>query len=197
VQPLGHEPRRFDHVIFACHSDQALRMLGDDALPHEREILAEFPYERNSAVLHTDVSLLPRSRRAWASWNYRLTRDPAAHATVTYNMNILQGLRAPHTFCVTLNLDAHIDPRRVLGRYEYHHPVFTTRRAAAQARHHELLSAHRSSFCGAYWGNGFHEDGVNSALQVVAALRAAAAEPTGLHRAAHATPQALVAGGAA
>lgn len=170
VQPRGGEPERFDHVIFACHSDQALRMLGDAASASERELLGAFPYSRNVAVLHTDTSLLPKTRRAWASWNCRLTGDDRAPATVTYDMNILQGLRSRHTFCVTLNDEASIDPSRVLRRFEYHHPVFTTQRAAAQARHGELLFAQRTSFCGAYWRNGFHEDGVVSALAVVEAI---------------------------
>lgn len=164
---LDHgEPESFDHVIFACHSDQALRLLGHDATPVERELLGAFPYSRNVAVLHTDSTMLPRTRRAWASWNYRVTGEESAPATVTYNMNILQGIRSPRTFCVTLNDESQIDPNRVLRRFEYHHPIFTTQRAASQSRHGELLTANRSSFCGAYWGNGFHEDGVNSALAV-------------------------------
>lgn len=171
VQPRGGEVESFDHVIFACHSDQALRILDKDATDNEREILAAFPYERNMAILHTDISVLPRTRRAWASWNYRSSGNDSALANVTYNMNILQGIRSRHTFCVTLNDDSRIAPDRVLGRFEYHHPIFTTRRAAAQARHAELLGANRTSYCGAYWGNGFHEDGVVSALAVVDAIR--------------------------
>jgi len=161
----------FDHVVFACHSDQALYILGGDASASEQDILSAFPYELNIAVLHTDVSLLPRSRRAWASWNYCLTGDESAPASVTYNMNILQGIRSRHTFCLTLNNESRIAPESVLRRFEYHHPVFTTRRAVAQARHHELLNANRSSFCGAYWRNGFHEDGVVSALAAVDAIQ--------------------------
>jgi predicted NAD/FAD-binding protein len=171
VQPRGGPTESFDHVIFACHSDQALRILGDAATTQEREILSAFPYERNVAVLHTDVSLLPRTRRAWASWNYRLYGDDSSPASVTYNMNILQRLRSKHTFCVTLNDESRIAPERVLRRFEYHHPVFTARRRSAQARHTELLTANRTSFCGAYWRNGFHEDGVVSALAVVDAVR--------------------------
>ncbi len=170
VQPRGGPSESFDHVIFACHSDQALRILGEAATTQEREILSAFPYERNVAVLHTDISLLPRTRRAWASWNYRLYGDDSCPASVTYNMNILQGVRSRHTFCVTLNDELRIAPERVLRRFEYHHPVFTTRRRIAQARHAELLFANRTSFCGAYWRNGFHEDGVVSALAVVSRL---------------------------
>ena len=159
----------FDHVVFACHSDQALRILGDVS-PTEREVLSAFPYEPNVAVLHTDTSVLPRSRRAWAAWNYHVPLQPTGQATVTYNMNILQGLQSRHTFCVTLNEEAAIDPNKVLAKQVYHHPVFTSRRREAQKRHPELINANRTSFCGAYWGNGFHEDGVNSARAVCAAL---------------------------
>lgn len=171
---------RFDHVIFACHSDQALRILGIDATPEERDILGAFPYTRNLAVLHTDTAVLPRSQRAWAAWNYRCTGDAMAPATVTYNMNLLQGIRSPHTFCVTLGDPSLIAQPRILGCFEYHHPVFTAQRAAAQARHAELLNRRRTSFCGAYWGNGFHEDGVASAEAVVAALRSRREDYRGL-----------------
>jgi predicted NAD/FAD-binding protein len=159
----------FDHVIFACHSDQALQILGDDATAVERELLSAFPYQSNVAVLHTDETLLPRERRAWASWNYRLVGHDAA--TVTYNLNILQGIRAAKTFCVTLNDSGNIDSNAILRTIQYAHPVFTTQRAAAQARRRELIDERRTSFCGAYWRNGFHEDGVVSALEVVAALK--------------------------
>ncbi len=164
----------FDHVIFACHSDQALKILGSEATVAEREVLTAFPYNRNTAVLHTDESLLPQSRRAWASWNYRVYSNgemsEQTRANVTYNMNTLQGLKATPTFCVTLNDEAQISPALVLDRFEFHHPVFTTQRAAAQARHGELINANRTSFCGAYWKNGFHEDGVVSAMRVVETL---------------------------
>ncbi len=167
------ETETFDHVVFACHSDQALSILGSNATTTECELLGAFPYSRNTAVLHTDQTLLPKCRRAWASWNYLLKNDESAPASVTYNMNILQGIHSETTFCVTLNDEPRIAPDRVLRTFEYQHPVFTIQRAAAQSRHHELLNQNRSSFCGAYWGNGFHEDGVNSALAVVKALRGA------------------------
>ncbi len=172
ITPRGGSAEPFDHVVFACHSDQALRLLSD-ATPTERELLSAFPYERNTAVLHTDISILPQHRRAWASWNYHTPAQPTAHATVTYNMNILQHLQSRQVFCVTLNSDHRIDPQRVLRKFEYHHPIFTARRAAVQARHGELLNSNRSSFCGAYWGNGFHEDGVVSALAVCRSLMSA------------------------
>ncbi len=159
----------FDHVILACHSDQAMGLLADASRP-EREILGEFPFQKNDVILHTDTSVLPRRRGAWAAWNYHVPNGPADQATLTYNMNLLQGLTKKHVYCVTLNSDALIDPQRILGRYVYHHPIYTTRRAAAQRRHGELLNHNRTSFCGAYWGNGFHEDGVKSALAVCRTL---------------------------
>ena len=149
----------FDHVVLACHGDQALALLSDPSAA-ERELLGAFPYQRNEAVLHTDTSVLPRRRRAWASWNYHVPADDPDQATVTYNMNCLQGLDAPETFCVTLNDDGAVDPARVIRRMTYHHP----------GRHHELIDVNRTSFCGAYWGYGFHEDGVRSALAVARAF---------------------------
>lgn len=155
----------FDHVIFACHSDQALAILGSAATPVEREILGHFPYQTNDTVLHTDVSVLPRNRRAWGCWNYHVAVDLERSAAVTYNMNLLQTLRARETFCVSLN-ETGIDPARVIRRMTYHHPVYRPGRKAMQARHAELIGANRTAYCGAYWGFGFHEDGVRSALAV-------------------------------
>jgi uncharacterized protein len=172
VSPSAHEPESYDHVVFACHADQALRLLADPS-PIERELLSAFPYSKNIAVLHTDEGLLPKSRRAWASWNYLLpqsTNRAAAPPTLTYCMNILQHLRVKSTVNVTLNCDEQIDPARVLRRFHYEHPVFTLQRAKAHARHREVLNVNRTSFCGAYWGNGFHEDGVVSAMRVVEAI---------------------------
>jgi predicted NAD/FAD-binding protein len=157
----------FDHVIFACHSDQALRILGSNATANEREILSEFPYEKNIATVHTDHSVLPKQRRAWACWNYWMDAQNTAKATVTYNMNQLQGLASRETFCVTLNCQEQIDPSKIIRTIAYEHPIFTTKRAAVQSRHDELIANENASFCGAYWGNGFHEDGVKSALAVV------------------------------
>ena len=159
-------------MVFACHSDQALAMLADPT-PLEREVLGAFPYERNEALLHVDESVLPRNRRAWASWNFLWTGSPERKATVTYCMNILQHIHSRHTFNVSLNLADRIDSRKILRTLVYEHPVFTTRRDAARARRHEMTNANRTSFCGAYWGNGFHEDGVTSALEVRDALSSA------------------------
>jgi predicted NAD/FAD-binding protein len=157
-------PERFDHVVLATHSDQALRLLSD-ASAAEREILGAIDYQPNQAVLHTDHSLLPRHRDAWSAWNYRIPRSPGPVA-VTYDMNLLQGLDAERRFCLTLNSEQAIDPAAVLRRIAYQHPVFTPQAMAAQERHAEINGVNRTSYAGAYWGFGFHEDGVNSALAV-------------------------------
>lgn len=176
VVPRGGDAEMFDHVVLACHADQALRMLTDPT-PAEREVLSAFPYERSTAMLHTDTALLPKRRRVWAAWNYLLLGSPNAMtnspgATVTYCMNILQHLKSRYTYCVSLNVDERIDPAKVLGRFTYEHPIFTTSRTEAQTRHGEISGVGRTSFCGAYWGNGFHEDGVASAMRVVETLGA-------------------------
>jgi predicted NAD/FAD-binding protein len=167
VTPVGGEPESFDQVILATHSDQALALL-EDPSEAEREILGAIPYEENDVVLHTDTGLLPRSPRARAAWNYHLI-DPQPDRTVTtYDMNSLQGLDAGETFCVTLNRTADIAPDKILRRFSMAHPVYTPGTPDAQARHAEISGRNRTHFCGAYWGNGFHEDGVNSALAVCA-----------------------------
>lgn len=163
------QQREFDQVIFACHSDQALALLGDADVV-ERDILGQIPYERNSVVLHTDTSLLPRRRSAWASWNYRLQGAHDSLPALTYNMNILQRLKTENTYCVTLNADQAIDPTKIIGRYEYSHPQFSVEGAHAQSRWSEINGVNRTWFCGAYWANGFHEDGVVSALRVAKGL---------------------------
>lgn len=156
---------RFDAVFIATHSDQALRMLADPSRA-EREVLGAIRYQDNEAVLHTDDTLMPRRRRAWAAWNYHLPDDPTKHVAVTYNMNILQGLDVGTQFCVTLNNDRAIDEDKVIRRIRYQHPVYTRDSIAAQSRQSELNRG-RTFYCGAYWRNGFHEDGVVSALSAV------------------------------
>ncbi|QNH75735.1 FAD-dependent oxidoreductase [Pseudomonas protegens] len=156
---------RFDKVVFACHSDQALQLLASPSRA-EREILQALPYADNDVVLHTDTRLLPRRRLAWASWNYRLDASGDKAAAVTYDMNILQGLKSDTTFCVSLNQTAVIDPTQILARFTYAHPQYSLEAVAAQARWGELQGAQHSFYCGAYWANGFHEDGVVSALRV-------------------------------
>jgi predicted NAD/FAD-binding protein len=165
VRPRGGEAERYDEVVIACHSDQALQMLGDPT-DREHEILGAIPYQRNEAVLHTDVRMLPRRRRAWASWNYHLLPSPGERTTVTYHMNRLQSLKAEREFCVSLNRTSAIDPAKVIRTIDYAHPVYTAAGVRAQQRHREISSGRRTHFCGAYWGWGFHEDGVVSALRV-------------------------------
>jgi predicted NAD/FAD-binding protein len=160
---------RFDKVIFACHSDQALALL-DQASEKEREILGALPYANNDVVLHTDTRLLPKRKLAWASWNYRLGGPREQMAAVTYDMNILQGIDSDTTFCVSLNQTATIDPSKILARFQYAHPQYSLAGTAAQARWEELLGAQHTYYCGAYWANGFHEDGVVSALRVARAF---------------------------
>jgi predicted NAD/FAD-binding protein len=156
---------RFDRVVIATHSDQALRLLADPSQA-EREVLGKIPYQENDTVLHTDEALLPRTRRARASWNYFIPKEPGSRASLTYNMNSLQSLQTPQTYCVTLNRSEAIQEEKILRRIEYHHPVYTFETLDAQKRYDEVSGVNRTFFCGAYWGHGFHEDGVNSALAV-------------------------------
>ena len=166
VKAHGHETERFDAVFLACHSDQALKLLAD-ASPQERELLGAIPYQRNEAVLHTDIRLLPRKRLAWAAWNYHVLAEHRQQVALTYNMNILQSLDAPTPFLVTLNHSAAIDPDKIIKRIDYDHPLFTPKGVAAQARQREINGPLNTYFCGAYWRNGFHEDGVVSALNAL------------------------------
>ncbi|WP_313960312.1 NAD(P)/FAD-dependent oxidoreductase [Bordetella genomosp. 13] len=163
----------YDHVVLACHSDQALALLADPSAA-EREILGAIPYQCNDVVLHTDAALLPRNRKAWAAWNAHVSADPAQPCTVSYCMNLLQGLQSPDPFVVTLNRGQDVDPRRVLARMQYHHPVYTQASVAAQARKPEISGVARTWYAGAYWGWGFHEDGVRSAMDVAGGLAAQA-----------------------
>jgi predicted NAD/FAD-binding protein len=160
----------FDQVFVACHSDQALKLLSDPS-HEEREILGAIPYQANEALLHTDSSLMPHRPLAWAAWNYHLALEQYERVTVTYNMNILQSLAAPAQFLLTLNRNEDVDPRKVLGRYVYHHPVYTAAAVAAQGRRREINGVRRTYYCGAYWSYGFHEDGVKSALVSVEEFR--------------------------
>lgn len=169
LSPMGRE--RFDAVVLAVHSDQALGLLGDPTSTEER-VLGDLRYEANVATLHTDVAMLPRRRAAWASWNAYLPATDRHRATVTYWMNSLQRLRSSEALCVTLNRSHEIDPATVLGEWEYAHPVLDAAAVRAKARRHELQGRLRTWYCGAYWGYGFHEDGVRSAAEVARALGA-------------------------
>jgi predicted NAD/FAD-binding protein len=162
---------RFEHVVFACHSDDTLALL-EDATDRERQILGAITYQDNDVVLHTDVSLLPQNRKAWAAWNAYLPAHAAEPCTVSYCMNLLQGLQTEVPVVVTLNRTAAIDPLRILRRMHYRHPVHTHQSVAAQARRKEIQGSRGTWFAGAYWGWGFHEDGLRSAVEVYAALTA-------------------------
>ena len=161
----GGEPERFDQVVIAAHSDQALDLLADPSRGRARGAGRD-PLPANEAVLHTDVRQLPRRRRAWASWNFHLEAEPTGRTTVTYHMNRLQSLRSRSELCVTLNRREEIAPERVIETIHYSHPVFTEDGLAAQRRWSELNGLRGTWFCGSYWGYGFHEDGVASALRV-------------------------------
>lgn len=160
---------RFDEVIVAAHADQALAML-EEPSAIECALLSAFPYQKNDVVLHTDSSRLPKNRRAWASWNYRVPESPSESATVTYCMNRLMGLETDTTYCVSLNETAAIDPNRVIGRYAYHHPAATVAGVRARMKRSALIRHRGVSYAGAYWGYGFHEDGVRSAVEVLQAF---------------------------
>jgi predicted NAD/FAD-binding protein len=159
----------YDQVIFACHSDQALALLGD-ATAAERDALVAIPYQSNEVVLHTDESLLPRRRKAWSSWNYWLRERQQQRAVLSYNMNILQGLEADTTFCVTLNATESIAPDKIIDRFDYSHPVFSLSAIAAAQKINAFNGLNRSWFAGAYLGNGFHEDGVTSGKNAAEAI---------------------------
>jgi predicted NAD/FAD-binding protein len=165
----GGRVERFDEVVLACHADQALGLLDDPSMT-ERQVLAAFPYAPNVAVLHTDAGWLPRRRRAWAAWNYRVPATPAALPTVTYHMNRLQHLDTAQQYCVSLNPSAAVRAEAEIARFTYTHPVFTAARVGAQTQHATMIRRRRTSYCGAYWGYGFHEDGVRSAVAVSAAF---------------------------
>jgi len=158
----------FDDIVIAAHADEAIALLSDID-DTESSVLSELPYSDNEVVLHTDTRLLPKKRLAWSSWNYRL-RQSNSQATLTYNMNILQGINSPETFCVTLNDTDSIDPDTILGEYRYAHPQFTIKGIAAQQRWQDINGPRNTWFCGAYWRNGFHEDGLFSGNRVADAI---------------------------
>jgi predicted NAD/FAD-binding protein len=166
IKPKFSEEEKFDYVFFACHSDQALALLNDKSQA-EVDILGAIPYQENSIFLHHDASLMPKRKLAWAAWNYHITDPQSAHVAVTYNMNILQNLKSKEPLLVTLNHTKFINPAKVIKRIKYMHPVYTLAGAAAQARHAEISGKNRTGFAGAYWRNGFHEDGVVSALEAL------------------------------
>ena len=163
IKPKHGDEETFDYVFFACHSDEALKILNANSTLLERDILGAIPYQENTVYLHHDISLLPKRKLAWAAWNYHVTAQPSNKVLVTYNMNILQNITSPQPILVTLNHANFINPAKVIKRLKYTHPVFTIAGAAAQARHAEISGHNRTGYAGAYWRNGFHEDGVMSA----------------------------------
>ncbi len=167
---------RFDAVVFATHSDQALSLLADPS-DTECELLGAIPYQPNEAVLHTDRSLLPRRRRAWASWNYHVCEGEVGRPTVTYHMNRLQSLGSAEEFCLTLNRTEAIDPTKIIRTIQYAHPVYTRAGVRAQERVDEISGRRRTHYCGACWGWGFHEDGVVSGVRVAREIGAREALP--------------------
>ncbi len=169
VVSSGDEGERFDRIVFACHGDEALRLLADPS-DAEREVLGAMAYQRNDTVLHTDASLLPRNRKAWAAWNAYIPAEPGAQCTVSYCMNLLQSIHSPEPFVVTLNRSEAIDPAKIIARMDYAHPVYSHASVAAQARRAEVSGVRRTHYAGAYWGWGFHEDGIRSAATVAAEL---------------------------
>jgi len=161
----GGGAENFDHVVMALHADDALAIL-EDPTETERQVLGAFRYQDNETVVHTDTSLMPKRRRAWASWNVHVPATPRARATVTYDLNILQGLSARREYLVTLNDTSRIDPAKRIKTISYWHPVYSEQAVKAQKRRAEISGVDRMSYCGAYWGFGFHEDGVESAVAV-------------------------------
>ena len=159
------EKENFDSIIFACHSNQSLAML-DSPSKQEEEVLGAIKYQKNDALLHFDDSILPKRKNAWSSWNYLLDEDPNRAVALTYNMNILQSLKSDRTFCVSLNSGDLIAQSKVIKHLNYEHPLFTLSSINAQGRKHEISGKNNTYYCGAYWRNGFHEDGVISALDV-------------------------------
>ena len=159
----------YDQVVFACHSNQALDLL-TNASPEEKQILGAIPYRKNDVVLHTDEMLLPKRKTAWASWNYLLDGNETRQPVLTYNMNMLQGIESERTVCVTMNGEQHIDQSKIVRRFSYAHPQFGAQSVAAQESWDKVNGVKNTWYCGAYWGNGFHEDGVNSALRVAGML---------------------------
>ncbi len=156
---------KFDAVVIATHSNQALKLL-EKPTAKEKEILSLLPYQRNDAILHSDDTILPKRKSAWSSWNYLLDQNRDDPVALTYNMNILQSLNSEKTFCVTLNSPNFIDKNKIIKKLNYEHPLFTVEGINAQQRKEEISGHNNTYYCGAYWRNGFHEDGVVSALDV-------------------------------
>ena len=165
---IHHKDRieKFDWVFFACHSDEALKLIKSPGL-HEKNILKAIPYTDNEVVLHYDDHFMPKRKLAWAAWNYHIDDNANSPASLTYNMNILQNLKTEAPLLVTLNPMQKINKKKIIKTLSYAHPQYSLRSIEAQSKYHLISGANRTSFAGAYWGNGFHEDGVKSALDAI------------------------------
>ncbi|OVE75486.1 hypothetical protein BVX97_04440 [bacterium E08(2017)] len=160
---------KYDRVVLAVHSDQALEMLNDPS-DIEQDVLGKMPYQPNSVVLHEDIDVLPKIKKTWSAWNYSIPSEDTEFCTVSYDMNILQSIESDTEFVVTLNQDKDINPDKVIKNFTYAHPVYTQDSVTSQGRYDEINGTDRIYFAGAYWGYGFHEDGVRSALKACAAI---------------------------
>ena len=156
----------FDYIFMACHSNEALAIL-KDASNNEKEILGAIPYTNNEVYLHTDSSIMPKYKLSWAAWNYNIDSKESEPITLTYNMNILQNIKIETPILVTLNPKGCIDPKKIIKKLNYAHPTFSIDSINAQKKHPIISGINRTFFAGAYWGNGFHEDGVKSAYDSV------------------------------
>jgi predicted NAD/FAD-binding protein len=159
----------FDHVVLACHGDQSLRLLADPS-PAERAILGAIRYQENDTVLHTDSRILPKRRAAWSAWNAYVPARPGEDCTVSYCMNLLQSLKSPEPFVVSLNRTRDIAPDKILARMSYRHPLYTHESVAAQKLQGDINGVNRTWYGGAYWGFGFHEDGFRSGVEIARSL---------------------------
>ena len=156
----------FDYIFFACHSDEALKLISDPSA-QEKEVLSSIPYSKNEVTLHTDESIMPNNKLTWAAWNYNIDSTNNMPIALTYNMNILQNLKTQQTILVTLNDNGNINPEKVLKKINYDHPLFSLRSVEAQKNYGIISGVNRTGYAGAYWGNGFHEDGISSAYNAI------------------------------
>ena len=156
----------FDYLFMACHSNEALKLIKDTSYV-EKELLGSIPYADNDVYLHTDASIMPKHKLSWAAWNYNIDNKNHEPISLTYNMNILQNIKSESPLLVTLNPKSNIDPKKIIKKLNYSHPTFTIDGINAQKKHHLISGVNRTFYAGAYWGNGFHEDGVKSAYDAV------------------------------
>ena len=156
----------FDYLFMACHSNEALKLIKDTSYV-EKELLGSIPYADNDVYLHTDASIMPKHKLSWAAWNYNIDNKSHEPISLTYNMNILQNIKSESPLLVTLNPKSNIDPKKIIKKLNYSHPTFNIDGINAQKKHHLISGANRTFYAGAYWGNGFHEDGVKSAYDAV------------------------------